>query len=351
LSGAKSGITAATRETGRACRCAHADHATQPNPRTRMSDVNPIWLEGQRRRWQRHDWQRFIRHDAHRFAPPGSPEAKMPGYLHPWAAVAAAEEAAEDEARARAAAEQEAFERDVEALRADHERVRIELADVKFALALRRIFHKYSPDQPRDDRGRWTEDGQGTSGAGSTNVSSGRTRLADTGNRAAPPTQTVLSDATPDSIVPGARYAQDATRGRYSVDLHEEEARGGHTIDKHVNKSPEALIAQAREAFNERPDARDVRSGSFSSPEAATKLVNSTLAQNRAIVDQVAGGVLRFETVHAQFDSITGIEAVAAHIGSQVYIRETYGVGVLVVRDPSSPRGYTVWTAFPSNPR
>lgn len=84
---------------------------------------------------------------------------------------------------------------------------------------------------------------------------------------------------------------------------------------------------------------------------AATKLVNSTLAQNRIIVDQVATGVLPVYAARAQFDSITGIEAVAEHIGSQVSIRETYGVGVIVVHDPSSPGGYIVWSAFPSNKR
>jgi len=91
--------------------------------------------------------------------------------------------------------------------------------------------------------------------------------------------------------------------------------------------------------------------GSFSSLEAATKLVNSTLAQNRDTVDRIASGLLPTRPVFAQFDSVTGIEAVAAHIGSGISFRETYGVGVIVFPDPSSPRGFTVWTAFPSNPR
>lgn len=101
----------------------------------------------------------------------------------------------------------------------------------------------------------------------------------------------------------------------------------------------------------ERPHARDVRSGSFSSLDVASKLINSTLAQNRSTVDQVANGIVPVAVVRAQFDSITGIEAAAPSIGSQILFRETYGVGVIVMRDPSSPRGYTVWTAFPSNPR
>src|SRR5882672_6207860 len=51
------------------------------------------------------------------------------------------------------------------------------------------------------------------------------------------------------------------------------------------------------------------RDGSFPSVEAAAKLVNSTLAQNSAIVDLVASGRRSQAFVTAQFDSKTGIEA------------------------------------------
>jgi hypothetical protein len=111
-----------------------------------MSYANPIWLEG--RRGYR------TRPDGYRFFKPGSPQAKMPGYLHPWAAVARAEEAkaiGEEEERA-------AFEAELNALRASHERVRAALAEVKCELAWRRLCCKYgyNPDQPRDEQGRWT---------------------------------------------------------------------------------------------------------------------------------------------------------------------------------------------------
>jgi|GEM_PF-3345493 len=116
-----------------------------------MSYIHPAAVEHQRKRW--------TRPDAYRFAAPGTPEAKPPGYLHPWAAVARAEEAAEDEARARAAAEQEAFEREVLALRHD-------FAKLKLEYELRRFRQKYSPDQPRVPAGS-REGGQWTSQGGS----------------------------------------------------------------------------------------------------------------------------------------------------------------------------------------
>ena len=110
-----------------------------------MSYIHPAALEGLRKRWERAD--------AYRFAAPGTPEAKMPGYLHPWAEVARAEEA-------KAAAERV----EQESLRADLEHLHRLVKDLKIDLALRRLRHKYSPDQPRvpagnSDGGQWTDGG------------------------------------------------------------------------------------------------------------------------------------------------------------------------------------------------
>jgi hypothetical protein len=134
-----------------------------------MATIHPDAVAHHRKRW--------LRHDAYRFAPPGSPEAD-PGLLHPWAAVARAEEAKADAERA----EQDAFEREVLALRADTERVRRMLAEVKYELAWRRIVRKYSPDQPRvpagnADGGQWTSGG--ASGAGRDSGETARTDLAN----------------------------------------------------------------------------------------------------------------------------------------------------------------------------
>jgi hypothetical protein len=131
-----------------------------------MSDINEAWREAQRRRCLRANWQLYVRADAYRFAPPGTPEAKMPGWLDPSATRVRLREA-QEEARARAAAEQEALERDIEALRESHQRVRIMLADVKFELALRGLGRKYSENQPRvpagnPDGGQWTSGGGGS---------------------------------------------------------------------------------------------------------------------------------------------------------------------------------------------
>lgn len=109
-----------------------------------MSYMHPAALEARRKY--------YLRHDAYRFAAPGTPEAKMPGYLHPWAAVARAEEA-------KALAE----EAEQAAIRAELEHLHRLVKDLRIDLALRRLRFKYSPDQPRDEVGRWTN---GTSSEG-----------------------------------------------------------------------------------------------------------------------------------------------------------------------------------------
>jgi hypothetical protein len=312
-----------------------------------MVYIHPLAVEHHRKRWERHD--------AYRFAAPGTPEAD-PGFLHPWAAVARAEEA-------KAAAERDAFEREafqqklldlrrqlnelkleiaakraIERKEAEELRRKSDLAFENFLRVFKRYAQqqKYSPDQPRVPAGN-PDGGQWTDGGGS---GAGRDDPA------------VLSDATADNVFePGTRLAANDGRARYPIDLQEEEARGGHAISAHVNRSPEALKAQVQEIFDQDPRAHDVRSGSFSSLAAATKLVNSTLSQNQDIVDQVASGTQPVAAVFGRFSSVTGIEAVAQNIRSQPYFRETYNVGAVIVHDRSSPNGYFVLTAFPSNPR
>lgn len=184
--------------------------------------------------------------------------------------------------------------------------IRLLVADLRLRLALKAGFN---PDQPRDDHGRWTDAGGGD------------------------------------------RVAQVDEPDRYRVDLLEEERNGGHTIARHVGKPPDIVAGYVRNSILADPDPtrHDIRSGSFPSLEAANKLVNSTLARNRDIVDGVVSGTLSERRVEAFFGSPTGIEAYASTIRSQPRIRETYGVGVYIRRDPAVGRGYRVITAYPRN--
>jgi hypothetical protein len=105
--------------------------------------MHPLAVEHRRKLYERQD--------AWRLAPPGTPEAKMPGWLDPSMTRVRWREAQEAEAR-------RAFEREIAELRASHEHARQLLAEIKYDLAWRKLCRKYgyNPDQPRDELGRWT---------------------------------------------------------------------------------------------------------------------------------------------------------------------------------------------------
>ena len=155
--------------------------------------------------WQRHDWRRFIRHDAHRFAPP-SVQTKS------FAARRIEQRQAEEQAAL--AAEQDAFHDDLV-------RIRWLVADLKFDLAWRRLCRKYgyNPNQPRvpggnPDGGQWTSGGSGHSTA-----MDGRDQVHVSDSR-------ILSDASTDPIRPGAQFAQT------QVEIHTSALTGVEEIDR-----------------------------------------------------------------------------------------------------------------------
>jgi hypothetical protein len=207
--------------------------------------------------------------------------------------------------------------------------------------ALSPAVQKYSPDQPRvpagnADGGQWTNEADIGSSEGL------QYAALDTGTR---------TDATPDK--PGVQVAAGPGRPGYPVDLSEEEQLGGHTIAQHVGKSEDYLLSliSDEEAAEQRHGdiSEGLREGSFPSLEAANKLVNSTIGQNQDTVSLVANGSLSRAELDADFPSATGYEAFAATERSTPYIRDTYGVHVVIVRDLGSTKGYLVLTAYPVN--
>ena len=152
---------------------------------------------------------------------------------------------------------------------------------------------------------------------------------------------------------PGGKGGQFRPKSEL-VDLTEEEGgfHGGHTIREHVNRSREYLMRVAENSkwqFGTRRGWQD-RVGSFPSLAAANKLVNSTLAQNASIVDEVATGRVDHATAQSWFGSPTGYESYKPSFGSQATIRDTFGVLVVMKHDPRSSRGFRIITAYPNNP-
>ena len=163
-----------------------------------------------------------------------------------------------------------------------------------------------------------------------------------------------MSDADPvNTAVPGAQYAANEPVSRYSVDLTQEEVPNGpsHVFRDHVGKSDSELL----DTLNK--DRRNIlgfkvgapSEGSFASREAANDFVNRVLEGNRAKVDAVATGAADYSWLDKRFGFKTGREAYRPDIDTPAYLRDTYEVGVYIIHDPRSPRGYRVRTAYPRN--
>jgi hypothetical protein len=287
--------------------------------------------------WLRHHRQRWLRHDAHL-------------WVRPDAAQAAAFEA-EIEAGYRLLAE---LREEVASLRAELKRRRLEEA-------------KYSPSQPRVPSGnprggQWTDRGGG--GArfgefGSGDGAEGGNSSDGSGDEGGGVDTVDVSSGTdsenfPDSIV---KIAADDTDRRYSVNLQEEEARGGHTLRDHVGKTDAYLIGLMNADYERSTSGnleitrfRDAE-GSFATREQANDYVNQLLKLERDKVDQVATGVKDRDLLERRIGSVTGKEAFRPNGDSDPYIRDTYSVRAVIINDSRSPRGYTVRTAFPVNER
>jgi len=228
---------------------------------------------------------------------------------------------------------------------------------------------KYNPNQPRvqagnPDGGQWTsEDGNGSSGDSTTRpgttvdgISHPGTQYAalDTG------TQTDATEGTPsnspahDDSAQHPIEAADNDWRSLPVNLVEEEAPygSGHAIARHIGKTEAELIAQFPQAsfYSLAGDLIRRREGSFDSIENANDLVNRTLQANSDEVDLVASGKVASDFIQYRFGFVTGYEVYRPQpYGSEFETRKTYGVGVRIVHDARSPRGFRVITAYPMN--
>lgn len=191
---------------------------------------------------------------------------------------------------------------------------------------------KFNPNQPRvpagsPDGGQWT----------------------DGGGRAGGPDGWHWLDGDGNADLELVQYRSE----RLPVDLLEERGLGGHTIERHVGRSDASLLNAVNGAVDYARRNGDSTVGltesSFSSLEAANKLVNATIARNRDKLQSVVDGELPKASLDAEFSSPTGREAYSRNERSQTVLSDTYGVKVVVVRDRTASKRYRVDTAFPTN--
>jgi len=145
--------------------------------------------------------------------------------------------------------------------------------------------------------------------------------------------------------------AQNDPSSGYPIDLREEGELGGHAIVEHVGANPKYLIERVQNLADQTVERGDIfrglAVGSFTSLQAATKLVNSVVSNNSELVQQVVSGRLPIGVLSGSFSQPTGYEAYLPRYNAQPYMRDTYGVQVIILRDKRATKGFRVQTAYP----
>src|SRR4051794_5740757 len=273
------------------------------------------WQRRQRARWLRHDAHLWIRHDAARFVRPGFDPADV------FPTLARKGDEARRRAEAAQAVEDAAPAAEIEHWRRVQAAIQAELNEVKAEMARRRALDaKYSPTQPRvppgnPRGGQWTDrsGGQGTGQVVGQDAGQG-----DLASLTQPMGNVDIGDVTgsselgdlfqikpADTRVDGVQLAADG----YPVDLLEDRELGGHAIEGHLRSDQRLksdLAARIAEAVRKGDSTGDMRQGSFTSLEAANKLVNATIARNSEKVDRVVKGGSPKEQLDADFPAATG---------------------------------------------
>jgi hypothetical protein len=325
-----------------------------------MSRESDLYDAHQRDRWLRPDAERWVRPDAARFFLPGTDLADVIPAL------------ARKRDRERAA-EAKTIARELKWLAA----LRDELMEVKAELARRRREDeaKYSPSQPRvpagnPHGGQWTDRSGGQGGGGFGGFASGEgdasaegAGLSQDADLTLPMGNVDIGDVSESSELGDLfKIKPDKTRaegvqlaaGGYPVDLLEERELGGHAIERHVT-SRQSVVNNVRDGIDyarrNGDSTGDMRESSFTSLEAANKLVNSTISENPDQVNRVVSGLSPKEILHKEFETPTGFEAYAKNESSSIILSDTYAVRVVIVPDGRVAKGFRVDTAFPTNLR
>ncbi len=221
---------------------------------------------------------------------------------------------------------------------------------------------RYAPNQPRapagsPQGGQWTTGGGGGGGGltGSVGFLDDAAGVADSVDGAADQIAlnidpSVVGDALATPV------AEDDTERRYRINLQEEESNYGHTLKKHAEKTDQDLLKriESERRIRRTPLGTWVdylpAVGTFDSKESANDFVNRVLEWNKEKIDQLIAGKIENLTLNWIFGFRTGKEAFLQTGLSKPIIRWTFGVRVILTRDPKWKRGYRVRTAFPFNP-
>ena len=81
-------------------------------------------------------------------------------------------------------------------------------------------------------------------------------------------------------------------------------------------------------------------------PEAIDKLLAGEFPDNRVALVKEFASATGYEAYFPGYGSVNAVEGLPSR---QVLFRETYKVWVLLQKDPTRAKGYSVFTAYPAN--
>jgi hypothetical protein len=128
-----------------------------------------------------------------------------------------------------------------------------------------------------------------------------------------------------------------------------------HIVDGHVGKTDAEVIERVADSYRRQlfgllpPSLPLMRDGSFDSIESARTFIREALEKNRDAVQRVAEGSEPDALLKSRFGYPTGREAVSIPKDTPIRMRTTYGVGIWIVHDRSTERGFRIITAYPRN--
>ena len=67
------------------------------------------------------------------------------------------------------------------------------------------------------------------------------------------------------------------------------------------------------------------------------------------MVDEVVRGIRPHAVINEKFGSTTGIEVFLPRASAEPFLRDTYAVRVIILRDRLAKKGYRVQSAFPTS--
>jgi hypothetical protein len=112
--------------------------------------------------------------------------------------------------------------------------------------------------------------------------------------------------------------------------------RGGHTLERHVGKSDEDLLARLHE------ETRRGLASTFPDQRTAESAINTLLERNRSQLNEwlsSGAGSLRLQ------DHLGHVVGRTADRAGNVF--DVTGVRAMLLRDSSMPEGYRILTAYP----